>query len=65
MIYSYKCPKGHTFDVKKPTKESKRAEYCPVCGLKANRVYSTSPIVVKGRGTYTVSYPKGSNEFWR
>ena len=63
MIYTYKCTKcGKVFEVPKSITFADKKEYCPVCGAEGKRVYNTSPIVVKGRGTYTVSFPNKWNK---
>jgi len=49
MIYLYRCCKE--FEVRKPMSESSREEKCPVCGKKAQRVFS--PLnVTWGRGSW-------------
>lgn len=61
MKYDYECLKcKNVFTITKSMKDSDRDEYCPVCGSKGKKLYSFPAIVVKGRGSYTVSYSK----FW-
>ena len=37
MIYCYRCPSGHTFDVFRPLSQRNRKVKCPDCGKPAPR----------------------------
>lgn len=47
MVYTYKCEDGHVTEVKQSIKEN-TPEFvtCPVCGKKANRIWSDSSIII-------------------
>lgn len=42
MIYAYRCPEGHCFDVTKRLAEIDREERCPECGAVGERYISTT-----------------------
>lgn len=66
MRYAYKCKVcGNEFEVMKSITFADKPEYCPICGGEGRRLYNPSPITVKGRGTYTVSFPKDWNKIER
>ena len=61
MRYEFKCNKcGKILTKKMSVKEMEDTKDNTIlcgCGGEYKKMYSTTPIVVKGRGTYTVSYP--------
>jgi len=61
MRYEFVCKKCKSRISKRMTikemEDTKGNTILCGCGGECRRAYSTTPIVVKGRGTYTVSYP--------
>lgn len=52
--YEYKCENGHPYtEVRSMTEEQQRT-LCPKpdCSTKLTRVYSSAPVIFKGRGFY-------------
>jgi len=53
--YEYKCPNGHPYTETRSVHETLERTTCPKpgCGLRLERVFSSTPVHFKGRGFYS------------
>lgn len=59
MTYEYVCKNcGHKVTLVRSIEKRNEPVYCCKCGSKMTRKFGEPVITVKGRGTYTVSFPK-------
>ncbi len=59
-IYEYECKKCHNrFEMKKSFGEDGGAK-CPECKGKANRIFTSVPVIFKGSGFYVTDHKKNN-----
>ena len=62
LIYEYKCPNGHVFEVFQKMSETP-PEVCEVCGEgPVQRVLYPVAVHFKGSGFYSTDYGRGSHK---
>jgi putative FmdB family regulatory protein len=54
-IYEYRCPKGHTFEVRQSFTDGP-VTVCEVCGNAVERVFRPIAVHFKGSGFYNTDY---------
>lgn len=63
MTYDYVCKNcGHKVTLVRSVEKRNEPVYCSKCGSKMVRSFGNPVIVMKGRGTYTVSFPENWNK---